>query len=339
MATIVYTDGACLGNPGPGGWAWAVPDGPYASGFSTDSTNQRMELSAAIEAIKAISGPVEVRSDAKYVVDCFNARWYVKWEANGWKNAGKKPVENQDLMRPLVELFHQRDHELTLTWVKGHSDDPMNDLVDRLAVEAATTQTGRSGTGAPLDLGPADAPTTRPARPTSSALRQITGWRLAVFGLRAEQLGGYEPNNPTAKEVRTKLAEMMVGLHVVHPDLVVLTGLDLGAEMLAAEAATEANVPYIAVLPYPNPDTKWPELTRARYRRARDGASQIVTLGKHEPRTRQEAGKAIGTRNTALVAVAEGALVVWDENDRNVGDLIRSLEKRIPDDFIVLVPS
>jgi ribonuclease HI len=101
MTTIVYTDGACIGNPGPGGWAWAVPGGPYASGNSPDTTNQRMELTAALEALKALGGPIEVRSDSKYVVDCFNQRWYVNWEAKGWKGSNKKPVANQDLMRPM----------------------------------------------------------------------------------------------------------------------------------------------------------------------------------------------------------------------------------------------
>jgi uncharacterized phage-like protein YoqJ len=215
----------------------------------------------------------------------------------------------------------------------------MNDLVDRLAVEAATNQTARAGTGTPDNLGPADAPVKKPASTTSSALSQVAGWRLIVFGPRPQQLGGYDPDNPTAKHVRAKLAEMMAGLRVVHPDLVVLTGLDLGAEMLAAEAAGEAEVPYVAVLPYPDPDSVWPELRRARYRRARDGAASTVTLGKKEPKTRQEAGRGIGIRNATLVGAAHGALVVWDERDRNVGDLVRSLEKRIPDDIIVLAPT
>ncbi len=340
VTTIVYTDGACIPNPGPGGWAWAAPNGPYASGHSPDSTNQRMEVTAVLEALKATSGPVEVRSDSKYVVDCYNAKWYVGWEAKGWKNANKQPVANQDLWRPLVELFHQRGPELTFTWVKGHSTDPMNDLVDRLAAEAATNQKDRSGTGTPSSLGPADAPTnsTR-SRASGSPLAQLDGWRLVVFGLRPPQLGGYEASNPTATHVRDKLAEMMRGLKVVHPDVLVLTGLDLGAEMLAAEAAAQASVPYIAVLPYPNPDAKWPELTRARYRRALAGAIRTITLGANEPKTRQEAGKGIGTRTTAMVGAADGALVVWDEKDRTIAELVRSLEKRIPDDVILLTPT
>jgi ribonuclease HI len=298
-----------------------------------------MELTAALEAVKAITGSLEVRSDSKYVVDCFNAKWYMGWEAKGWKGSNKKPVKNQDLLRPMVEQFHQRDGELTFTWVKGHSDDPMNDLVDRLAVEAARNQTARSGAGVPGDRGRADAPSSRSSSGSGSlSLNQIEGWRLVVFGLRPPQLGGYEPNNPDATHVRSKLAEMMAALKVVHPDLVVLTGLGLGAEMLAAEAAAEADVHFVAVLPFPNPDGVWPELTRARYRRALAGATSAVTVSKKAPRSRQEAGKALGVRNTALVAAAHGALVVWDQKDRNLGDLVRSLESRIPDDVIILAP-
>jgi uncharacterized phage-like protein YoqJ len=299
-----------------------------------------MELTAAMEALKAIPGPLEVYSDSNYVVKCFNDRWYVGWEAKGWKNSKRQPVENQDLWRPMVELFRLRATELKFTWVKAHSEHPMNDLVDRLAVEAATQQNARSGTGIPSDLGPPDSPAKSISpRTAASPLAQISGWRLAVFGHRPQQLGGYDANNPTAKHVRTKLAEMLAALHVVHSDLIVLTGLDLGAEMLAAEAAAEANVPYIAVLPFPDPDAMWPELTRARYRRALAGAANVIELGKKQPRTRQEAGKGIGMRNAALVGAANGALVVWDERDRNIGELVSSLERHIPDDVLVLPPS
>jgi ribonuclease HI len=135
---VVYTDGACSGNPGPGGWAWAVaPDGsPSASGGEVATTNQRMEITAALEAVRALagSGPVVVVSDSTYVVNCFRDRWWVKWEANGWRNAKKQPVANADLWRPLVELVGRS--EVTFRWVKGHSGDRLNDLVDQLAVAA-----------------------------------------------------------------------------------------------------------------------------------------------------------------------------------------------------------
>jgi ribonuclease HI len=135
---VVYTDGACSGNPGPGGWAWAVaPEGsPSASGGERRTTNQRMEITAALEAVRALAPavPVVVVSDSTYVVNCFRDRWWVKWEANGWRNAKKQPVANADLWRPLVELVGRS--EVTFRWVKGHSGDRLNDLVDQLAVAA-----------------------------------------------------------------------------------------------------------------------------------------------------------------------------------------------------------
>ena len=158
--TIVYTDGACLGNPGPGGWAWAVPDGAFRSGAEARSTNQRMEIHAALAALEELSGPLEVRSDSTYVVNCFRDRWYEGWIRKGWKNSQRKPVANQDLWAPLIRNYLERggDVEVRFQWVKGHAEDAMNDLVDRLAVEAATTQSGRTGVGRPDDLGPPDRP-------------------------------------------------------------------------------------------------------------------------------------------------------------------------------------
>ncbi len=132
--TEVWTDGACAGNPGPGGWAWAVPDGRQAAGGAATTTNQRMEIQAALEAVRALPGPLVVVSDSTYVVNCFRDGWWRGWLARGWTNAAKKPVANRDLWEPLVLLVTERG-DVTFRWVKGHSGDPMNDLVDRLAVE------------------------------------------------------------------------------------------------------------------------------------------------------------------------------------------------------------
>ena len=142
--TLVYTDGACLGNPGPGGWAWATLEGRFASGHAALTTNQRMEITAALEAVRANPGPLEVVSDSIYVVNCFRDRWWEGWIRRGWKNAARKPVANRDLWEPLVELVRGRG-DVIFRWVKGHSNDVMNDAVDRLAVEAARTQRSRSG--------------------------------------------------------------------------------------------------------------------------------------------------------------------------------------------------
>jgi ribonuclease HI len=133
-ATEVWTDGACSGNPGPGGWAWATKDGRQNSGGAPGTTNQRMEIQAALEAVKTLEGPLVVVSDSTYVVNCFRDQWWKGWLARGWVNSAKKPVANRDLWEPLIELFQNRD--VSFRWVKGHSGDEMNDLVDRLAVEA-----------------------------------------------------------------------------------------------------------------------------------------------------------------------------------------------------------
>jgi ribonuclease HI len=160
MATTAYTDGACIGNPGPGGWAWAVPGGRYASGADAATTNQRMEIRAALEAAQAIEDELEIVSDSTYVVNCFRDRWWEGWLARGWLNKARKPVANRDLWEPLIDEVRRRGN-ISFRWVKGHGDDPMNDLVDRLAVEAAAAQRGRSGTEPPTDLGPADVPRRR----------------------------------------------------------------------------------------------------------------------------------------------------------------------------------
>ncbi|MEP6650197.1 MAG: ribonuclease H [Lapillicoccus sp.] len=133
-ATSVYTDGACSGNPGPGGWAWAVADGRQGSGGHPSTTNQRMEIQAALEAVRALTdSPLVVVSDSTYVVNCFRDGWWRGWQARGWLTSQKKPVVSRDLWEPLVELVNDRG-DVTFAWVKGHSGDVMNDLVDRLAV-------------------------------------------------------------------------------------------------------------------------------------------------------------------------------------------------------------
>lgn len=134
--TEVWTDGACSGNPGPGGWAWATRDGRQASGGAPATTNQRMEIQAALEAVRALPGPLVVVSDSTYVVNCFRDGWWRGWLARGWVNSARKPVANRDLWEPLVALVNERG-DVSFRWVKGHSGDEMNDLVDRLAVEQA----------------------------------------------------------------------------------------------------------------------------------------------------------------------------------------------------------
>ncbi len=134
-ARSVFTDGACSGNPGPGGWAWALSTQEHASGHENPSTNQRMEVTAALEAVRALSGPLLVVSDSTYVVNCFRDRWYDGWLARGWVTSARTPVANRDLWEPLVSLVVERG-DVAFQWVKGHSGHAMNDFVDRLAVAA-----------------------------------------------------------------------------------------------------------------------------------------------------------------------------------------------------------
>lgn len=97
-----------------------------------------MELTAVLEALRSVPGDLVIVSDSTYVVQCFRDRWWQRWQANGWRNSQKKPVANVDLWEPLIELYLERRPDLR--WVKGHSGDPMNDLVDRLAVAAVPTR-------------------------------------------------------------------------------------------------------------------------------------------------------------------------------------------------------
>ena len=139
----VWTDGACAGNPGPGGWAWATRDDRQGSGGAPHTTNQRMEIQAALEAVTALAGPLVVVSDSTYVVNCFRDGWWRGWLARGWVNSAKKPVANRDLWEPLIMAVRDRG-DVSFRWVKGHSGDQMNDLVDRLAVEASKAAADRA---------------------------------------------------------------------------------------------------------------------------------------------------------------------------------------------------
>jgi ribonuclease HI len=136
----VYTDGACSGNPGPGGWAAVLmyeKTIKEISGGERRTTNNRMEMTAVIKSFEALKTPCRVRlhSDSAYVINCFTSGWYQSWERNGWRNSKKQPVENRDLWERLLELT--RKHEVEWIKVKGHADDVWNNRCDELAREAA----------------------------------------------------------------------------------------------------------------------------------------------------------------------------------------------------------
>lgn len=133
----IYTDGACSGNPGPGGWAAILKLGVHEkeiSGFSADTTNNRMELTAAIKALQALNKPCQVNlySDSAYLVKAFNENWIGNWQKNGWRNATKQPVSNYELWQELLAL--SKIHTIKWIWVKGHSDHEYNNRCDQLAV-------------------------------------------------------------------------------------------------------------------------------------------------------------------------------------------------------------
>ena len=139
----ISTDGACLGNPGPGGWGAILRSGPHEkeiSGAEPATTNNRMELTAAIRGLQALKQRSEVvlRTDSTYVRNGILS-WVAGWQRNGWITSAKQPVKNADLWRELVAAC--AEHEVEWRWVKGHAGDPDNEIADRLATTAARTQT------------------------------------------------------------------------------------------------------------------------------------------------------------------------------------------------------
>lgn len=135
----IYTDGACSGNPGPGGWGAVLRYNGVEkeiSGGAADTTNNRMELSGVIEALRMLKEPCEVilSSDSKYVCDAITKGWAKSWKRNNWRKADKKPALNSDLWDTLLSLLEQ--HRVTVKWIKGHAGHPENERCDRLAVAA-----------------------------------------------------------------------------------------------------------------------------------------------------------------------------------------------------------
>lgn len=326
----VYTDGASKGNPGPGGWAWVVPDGPFASGAEPNTTNQRMELSAALDAVTSLTGTLQVVSDSAYVVNCFRDRWWEGWVRRGWVNSRKEPVANRDLWEPLVEQVRNRD--IVFRWVKGHSGDRWNDLADRLAVDAAETGAGRRGDTPPTDLGPPDLR----GEPRQPATDGPEGRLVVVTGLRPDRLGGFDETD-TTRAIRDHLIDILVAKRRMHPDLKVLSGLGLGAETLGAEAARDAGIPYVAVLAFPGSDRRWPDESRRRFRQLLEGADETITLATVIPDTTAKLAAAFRRRDTWLARHAHEAVVVWDRTDPIVGRQIRSFTDEIGEEDVWVV--
>jgi ribonuclease HI len=154
----IYTDGGCIGNPGPGGWAASLRVGEHRkeiSGRFRDTTNNRMELRAAIEALDALTRPcaVEIYTDSSYVRNGIT-KWIQGWQRNGWRTAGKKPVKNQDLWQRLLAAVerHEPAGDVTWHWLKGHAGDDDNERVDDLANTAARSVTDKDPVDSPDDF-------------------------------------------------------------------------------------------------------------------------------------------------------------------------------------------
>ena len=262
-------------------------DGRHDSGGESATTNQRMELTAVLRAVEAHpEGALEINSDSTYVVNCFRDRWHEGWIARNWVNSQRKPVANRDLWEPLVGLVTARGGEVTFTWVKGHAGHGLNEEADRLAVEALNRH--RDGmTSAEADSGPG-ATTAEPPWPTERAI-VVTGARALDTDQEAE------------------LVDAVAGLDPGYD--VVVSGLRLGAELTAAEAAARAGVPVAVVLPYADPAASWPAGERARFDARIHQAHWVVTLAGDPAKP----SSAIQARNRWLWESAVGAIVVGDE--------------------------
>ena len=141
----IYTDGACSGNPGPGGWAAYLEFGGRVktiSGYEANTTNNRMEMMAVIKALSSLKKPciARIHSDSALIINAFEKNWISSWQRKNWKKADNKPVENQDLWLDMIESMNT--HQVEWIKVKGHSTDEINNLVDKLAVEASKSGKG-----------------------------------------------------------------------------------------------------------------------------------------------------------------------------------------------------
>ena len=138
---FAYTDGSCSGNPGPGGWGCILKFNDKIkkmSGGSPDTTNNRMEMTAVIEALKALNQPCKVMlyTDSQYVCNSINNEWVYSWKKSGWKKSDKKPALNVDLWEEILKLLEI--HEVKFNWIKGHNGHPENEECDAMAVEQTT---------------------------------------------------------------------------------------------------------------------------------------------------------------------------------------------------------
>jgi len=283
-----------------------------------------MELTAVLDALTTLGGEVIVVSDSTYVVNCFRDGWWKGWIKRGWKNSKKEPVANRDIWEPLIELYRSRADEIEFRWVKGHAGNEWNEIADQLAVAGAEAQMDPSLEAGSVETSPAD---------LSSPDGADAPHRVAVFGAQPTELGGYD-DNPVSNDVKRRLGEILSAKREMFPDLEVLTGLRLGVETLAAMVCGELGIAYAAILPFPEPDAKWPEASRVRFAELVAGAVRVVTLERTSPRSPRMAGQSLSRRNAWMARNTDEAIVVWDQHDPWLAKLVDSLEKLIPDEVL-----
>ena len=231
-------------------------------------------------------------------------------------------MANRDLWEPLVAEVTSGRRQIAFRWVKGHGGDPMNDLVDRLAVEAAREQKGRMGTGTPEKLGPPD-------RPGEVA---VPGRRIAVFGHRPPELDGWG-GGPLTDAVREHLRDILKAKAELHGGAVVITGLGLGVEQLGAELG----VPYVAVVPFPEQEEPWPAASRRRYGALLEGAAQTVQLQPEKPTDKASFARAFGLRDRRILKLADEAVVVWDGSPGAVQRQLDEARRALGEDEVWVV--
>jgi ribonuclease HI len=332
----IYTDGACSGNPGPGGWAWASSTRHQDSGGDVETTNNRMELTAVWRAIVDNPGELVVVMDSTYVKDGLE-KWSANWKRNGWRTKDKKPVKNREIWEPLVDLVEQRGSEVRFEWVKGHSGDVMNDLVDELAViqrdahkaGGPAAPPGSGGGGRLAEFTPGEQRDQRRQRDG----RIPAGHLVVVLGQRAPEVAG-----EVAAKVRDDLIDVLTGLALTQRDLVVVTGLREGAERMAAEAAIRADVPYVAVLPFPDAHLRSAATDRARVVDLLGRAREVVVLEKKVPSDKATFAASLARRDAWLARSADEAILVWDEVDERFAKLHRGLDSHLGADLVILHP-
>jgi hypothetical protein len=260
-----------------------------------------MEIVAAARAVRALTGPLEVISDSTYVVSCFNKGWYKGWLQRGWVNSQKKPVANRDLWEPFIDAVLARG-DVRFTWVKGHAGDRMNEKADLLAQAAASAVVERQADAAANEVG-VDGRAGDGRDP-----RAPTGTKIAVLGQRSLA--------PAQEQfLVSELARILSGYHEMHADLVVVTGLRDGAEAAGAAAARTAGLPFVALLPWPDPQDRLPLASRDRFVNDLEAAAATVVLERKVPVDTAAKRQALRRRNAWIANNCDGAIVAHDGRD------------------------